>query len=83
MEQLVILGVLVKEREKNALKLQKIFSKYGCTIKTRIGLNELDIPNQGSAGLILLELMGDREECLRLENEILQMNDVMVRKMAF
>ncbi len=83
MEQLVILGVLVQEREKHALTLQNIFSKYGCCIKTRLGLNELDIPDTGSAGLILLELMGDREECLRLENEILALDDVKVRKMAF
>ncbi len=83
MEQLVILGVLVQEREKHALTLQNIFSKYGCCIKTRLGLNELDIPDTGSAGLILLELMGDREECLRLENEILALDDVKVRKMSF
>ncbi len=83
MEQLVILGVMVKEREKYALPLQKIFSKYGCCIKTRLGLNELDIPDTGDAGLILLELMGDREECLRLENEILQIDGVTVRKMTF
>jgi len=83
MEQLVILGILVQEREKNAVALQNIFTKYGCAIKTRIGLNELDIPDRGSAGLILLELMGDREECLRLENEILQIDDVVVRKMNF
>jgi hypothetical protein len=83
MEQLTILGVLVNEREKIALILQDIFSKYGCCIKTRLGLNELDIPDTGSAGLIILELMGDREECLRLENEILSLDGVKVRKMTF
>ncbi len=83
MEQLVILGLLVKEREKHALPLQNIFSKYGCCIKSRLGLNELDIPDTGTAGLIILELMGDREECLRLENEILKLDDVKVQKMTF
>jgi len=83
MEQLTILGVLVNEREKLAITLQDIFSKYGCCIKTRLGLNELDIPDTGSAGLIILELMGDREECLRLENEILTLDGVKVRKMTF
>ncbi|TVQ14217.1 MAG: hypothetical protein EA361_08485 [Bacteroidetes bacterium] len=83
MEQLVILGLMIQEKEKLALKLQNIFSKYGCCIKTRLGLNELDIPETGSAGLILLELMGDREECLRLENEILALEGVKVRKMTF
>lgn len=83
MEQLVVLGVMVQEREKLAVQLQDIFSKYGCCIKTRLGLNELDIPEKGSAGLIILELMGDLEECMRLENEIQALEGVIVRKMTF
>lgn len=83
MDQLTILGILVLDRENNPLRLQDIFSKYGCCIKTRLGLNELDIPDKGSAGLIILELMGDKEECLRLENEILILDGVEVRKMLF
>lgn len=83
MDQLTILGILVLDRENNPLRLQDIFSKYGCCIKTRLGLNELDIPDKGSAGLIILELMGDKEECLRLENEILNLDGVEVRKMLF
>jgi hypothetical protein len=83
MEQLVILGVLVQDRENLPVKLQDIFSKYGCCIKTRIGLNELDIPGRGSAGLIILELMGDKEECIRLENEIQTLPGTEVRKMLF
>jgi hypothetical protein len=83
MEQLIILGVLVQDRENLPVKLQDIFSKYGCCIKTRIGLNELDIPGKGSAGLIILELMGDKEECIRLENEILMLSGTEVRKMLF
>lgn len=83
MEQLTILGVMVHEKAQLSVKLQDIFSKYGCCIKTRLGLNELEIPGIGSAGLIILELMGDRDECIRLENEILQLDGVKVQKMLF
>jgi hypothetical protein len=83
MERLKILGIMVLEKEKLALQLQKIFTKYGCSIKTRLGLNELDIPEVGSAGLIILELMGDEEECQRLENELQVLEGVTVRKMTF
>jgi hypothetical protein len=83
MEQLIILGVLVNDRDNLPVKLQDIFSKFGCCIKTRIGLNELDIPGKGSAGLIILELMGDVSECIRLENEILALDGVEGRKMSF
>ncbi len=83
MDQLVILGLMVKEKEKHAVRLQDVFTKYGCSIKTRLGLNELDIPEAGDAGLIILELMGDIEECGRLENELHAIDGVKVRKMTF
>ncbi len=83
MEQLKILGLMVLEREKLASQIQDIFTKYGCSIKTRLGLNELDIPEVGNAGLIILELMGDKEECLRLENELQALEGVKVRTMTF
>jgi hypothetical protein len=83
MERLKILGIMVLEKEKLALQLQEIFTKYGCSIKTRLGLNELDIPEVGNAGLIILELMGDEEECQRLENELQILEGVTVRKMTF
>jgi hypothetical protein len=83
MDQLVILGLMVKEKEKHAMRLQEIFTKFGCSIKTRLGLNELDIPEAGDAGLIILELMGNMEECGRLENELHTIDGVEVRKMTF
>jgi len=83
MDPLIVLGVMVQQREKNALTLQHIFSKYGCCIKTRIGLNEINLPDSDTAGLIILELMGDKAECERLENEILALDEVKVQKMTF
>ncbi|MFN2394463.1 MAG: hypothetical protein ABR597_02120 [Bacteroidales bacterium] len=83
MDQLMILGLMVKEKEKHATRLQEVFTKYGCSIKTRLGLNELDIPEAGDAGLIILELMGNMEECGRLENELHTIDGVEVRKMTF
>lgn len=83
MEQLVILGLMVKQREAMASGLQRIFTKYGCSIKTRLGINEVDIPGAGEAGLIILELMGDADECLRLENELHAQDGLIVKKMTF
>jgi hypothetical protein len=34
-------------------------------------------------GLVLLELVGDQQECLRLENELLALEGVEVQKMLF
>jgi hypothetical protein len=83
MSEIRILGVLVGEPGKAALKVQEILTKYGCTIKTRLGLNELEQKHCGGCGLILLELMGDVHEYIRLENELLEVDDVRVQKMVF
>jgi hypothetical protein len=83
MSSIRVLGVLVREPGQAALEVQKVLTKYGCTIKTRLGLNELENENLPGSGLILLELMGEETECIRLENDLLAIPDVTVQKMLF
>jgi hypothetical protein len=83
MSEIRILGVFVSERDKAAAKVQDILTKYGCSIKTRLGLHELELSNCGSCGLIILELIGDVNECLRLENELWAIDGVKIQKMVF
>ena len=83
MSEIRVLGVLVNEPGKAAIKVQEILTKYGCSIRTRLGLNELEQENCAGCGLILLELMGNPNECIRLENELLEVEDVVVQKMVF
>jgi hypothetical protein len=83
MSEIRVLGVMVKDPGRAALQVQQILTKYGCSIKTRLGLNELEQEECGGCGLILLELMGDVNECIRLENELLEVEDVRGRKMVF
>jgi hypothetical protein len=83
MKEVRILGIYVNDRVKDALKIQPILTKYGCTIRTRLGLHGVDNNYAEDNGLILLELSGDVEECLRLENELLTIDDLDVQKMTF
>ncbi|MFO7998187.1 MAG: hypothetical protein R6U86_04315 [Bacteroidales bacterium] len=83
MSEIRVLGVLVKEPGKAAIEVQRILTKYGCSIRTRLGLNELEKESCAGCGLILLELMGNPDESIRLENELLEVEDVVVRKMVF
>ena len=39
-DQHIILGVHITDRLKNAVEVQKVFTEYGCNIKTRIGLHD-------------------------------------------
>lgn len=83
MAEIRILGVQVSEKKQAALTVQAILTKYGCSIKTRLGLNELEKENCPGCGIIILELMGDLNECLRLENELWAVPGVSLQKMVF
>lgn len=83
MKEIRVLGIHINDRVSKAAGIQQILSKYGCSIRTRLGLHEVidDYCSQG--GLILLELTGDRAEWLKLENELLAIDQLEVQKMEF
>ena len=56
-----ILGIQVTNRFQLAGEVQKVLTRYGCSIKTRLGLNDEDMESD-AAGLIILELTGDENE---------------------
>jgi hypothetical protein len=83
MDQIIILGIYVKERSKNALTVQNLLTKYGCSIKTRIGLHEVSGEFCSNSGLILLELTGNMSEIENLERDLKSIDDIEINKMTF
>jgi hypothetical protein len=78
-----ILGLLIKHRQQNIQLVQDIFSKFGCSIRTRFGINIAHEYNIKDAGLILLELTGDIKEMDKLEDALRDLHEVQVNKMVF
>jgi len=78
-----ILGIYLSNRMNEASRVQSILTKFGCSIKTRLGLHEVTDSYCDTAGLMLLELTGDINECMKLENELLQIEGLEVKKMIF
>lgn len=76
-----IFGLLVEQDHDLIVAVQKLLTSYGCVIRTRLGVNERFFGKP--AGLILLELNGDKTEIDHLENDILALKKVHFRKMAF
>lgn len=83
MNETRIIGIFINERVKEASLIQNILTKYGCSIKTRLGLHEVANNFCSPSGLILLELHGDTNEMLKLENELLTVEGIQVQKMTF
>lgn len=78
-----ILGIVLSNRQEESLKVQDLLTKYGCSIKTRLGLHEVTADQCSRSGLILLELIGDLTECDNLENSLKKIEGVEVKRMDF
>ncbi len=77
-----IIGIKVSNRLESAVSVQEILTKYGCIIKTRIGLHE-EINGQCSPkGLILLEIIND-EESIKIANELCDIEEIEIQQMKF
>jgi len=83
MKKTCILGIHVTNRVQDATRIQEILTKFGCSIKTRLGLHEVTEDYCAATGLILLELTGNPEEFEKLEKELVGIPGLEVRKMVF
>ncbi len=77
-----IIGVKIKNRVESATEIQEILTKHGCSIKTRIGLHNVDCGTCSPFGLILLEVV-EHEKALEIERDLLQVNDIELQEMIF
>ncbi len=83
MNRIIILGVRITDRVKDAVVVQDLLTKYGCSIRTRLGLHEVVEDHCSTNGLIILELTGSPDEAAKLETSLLAIEGVEVQKMIF
>lgn len=79
MSNIKILGLYVGDALHDKTKLQHELTKYGNVIRTRLGLNQ----ENGSKGVILLELFGDDQEIANFENALHKLDGLQVQSMTF
>ncbi len=53
-----ILAVHITDRMKDAAAVQKVFTEFGCNIRTRVGLHDVDGNVCAPGGVVILELVG-------------------------
>jgi hypothetical protein len=83
MAKKTVLGIMITNRLENAPQVQKLLTDYGCNIKTRLGLHEVNETTCSTTGLVLLELFGDQGDCLKFEKELRDIKGIQVQKMLF
>ena len=79
----IILGIHVSDRLKNAVDVQKVFTEYGCNIKTRIGLHDVDASVCSPSGVVLIEFFGKDDEAGAMMDKLNEVEGVQVKKMVF
>lgn len=82
MDKHIILGIHITNRLKKASEVQQLFSQYGCNIKTRLGLHEVQnvcSPN----GIVLLEMYGEDAVCFELADKLAAIEGIEVQRMVF
>jgi hypothetical protein len=78
-----ILGIKLFNRTNAAVDFQKILSKHGCSIKTRIGLHAVHDGICSTDGIILIEFIGNIDELKKFEEELKELENVEIQKMIF
>lgn len=78
-----IIGIQVEDRYDEAQQVQEILTRYGCSIKTRLGLHNTDGNYCSQGGIIILQLLPDKEESGLLINAMNKLEGVQVKEMVF
>lgn len=82
-EKHVIYGIHVRDRIHDAHRVQDLFTEYGCHIKTRVGLHEVQGDFCSPGGVIVLEMFGDESECVALKRKLEAIDGIDVQEMVF
>jgi len=79
----IIVGIHVTDRLKNAGDVQKIFTQYGCNIKTRLGLHEVHGNYCAGGGIVLLEMVGEMKDVDAMLRKLRKIEGLEAKKMTF
>ena len=83
MKKHIILGVHITDRLRRAAAVQKVFSDYGCHIKTRLGLHEVGGEFSSPNGVILLEMVGNERKCCSILGQLNAIRGIEAKKIVF
>ncbi|MCD8377475.1 MAG: hypothetical protein LUB59_01660 [Candidatus Gastranaerophilales bacterium] len=77
----VIIGIKLSNRTETSTEFQNVISKYGCMIKTRIGLHSTCSAVCANYGIILLEIIDD-SEIVQLKKDLTAIEGVLLSSMT-
>ena len=79
----IVLGVHITDRADHVDPVQHLFTEYGCSIRTRLGLHDTDESFCSPNGLILLEMVDEGGASEELAEKLNKIEGVEVQQMVF
>ncbi len=83
LENHLIFGVHITDRAHHVSLVQELFTEYGCSIRTRLGLHDTGGDFCSPNGLIVLEMLADNEKSQELADKLNAIEGVEVKQMFF
>lgn len=77
-----IIGIKISNRLQSSIAVQEVLTKFGCIIKTRIGLHEEINGECSPKGLILLEIIDDKK-AIDIANKLCDIEEIEIQQMKF
>ncbi|MGQ1910490.1 hypothetical protein ACT3CE_11985 [Marinifilum sp. RC60d5] len=78
-----IFGILIRDKEKEKACVQQILARYVNSIKTRLGIYDIEHSESHPYGLILIQVVGTEKEMDQFEKEIYMIDGVEIQHMFF
>jgi hypothetical protein len=82
-EKHTILALHISDRLKEAVEVQKVFTEFGCNIKTRVGLHDVAGDVCAPGGVVLLEIFGNDGVADQMSGRLTAIEGVEVKKVEF
>ncbi len=79
----VIFGVHITNRVEHSPTVQQVLTEFGCNVKTRIGLHDVNDDYCSPNGLLLIEFVGSEDDRQRLNEKLAAIDGVAVQVMVF
>lgn len=83
MDKHIVVGVHITDRVKHAVHVQEVLTKFGCLIKTRLGLHEAGADVCSPNGLLILELLDQETGASQFVEQMGAVEGVEVKQMVF
>jgi hypothetical protein len=82
-EDHIIIAIHITDRLTEVSEVQAVLTKFGAVIKTRLGLHQVSDGYDGADGIIILEVLDDKNKKDELVTALVGIDGVDMREVVF